>query len=70
MVKALEDAIRKAKALPEPEQEALAAIIQAEIADEAAWQNRFSGTTSTLDKLVERAKGQYRKGEYGDFPAK
>ena len=59
-----------AKALPKAEQEALAAIIQAELADEAAWQKRFAETTSTLEKLVSRAKEQFRKGEYGDFPSR
>ncbi|MBV6489771.1 MAG: hypothetical protein IT202_06795 [Fimbriimonadaceae bacterium] len=70
MVKALEDAIKKAQALPEVEQEALAAIIQAEITDEKAWQKRFAETKPTLDKLVDRAKEQYRKGEFGEFPAR
>ena len=70
MVKALEDAIRRAKSLPEAEQEALAAIIQAELADEVAWQKRFAETPATLEKLVARAKEQYRKGEFGDFPAR
>ena len=70
MVKALKEAIRRARSLSDAEQETLAAIIQAEIEDEAAWQKRFSETTSTLDKLVERAKRQYREGEYGDFPSK
>ncbi len=70
MVKALEDAIKRARALPPKEQEALAAIIQAELADEAAWQKRFAATAKTLDKLVARAKQQYRKGEFGDFPSR
>jgi uncharacterized membrane protein len=68
MVKALEEAIKRAKKLPADELEALAAIMQAEIADEAAWQKRFDETKPTLEKLVARAKEQYRKGEYGDFP--
>ncbi|MFI5386191.1 MAG: hypothetical protein ACHQ50_08735 [Fimbriimonadales bacterium] len=49
------------------EQEALAAILEAEIADEAAWQKRFAETPGTIGKLVERAKRQYRRGEFESF---
>ena len=70
MVKALQEVMRKAETLSDAEQEAIAAIIQAEIEDEAAWQKRFADTSSTIGKLVERAKEQYGRGEYGDFDAK
>lgn len=70
MVRALQDIVRRAESLPEAEQEAIAAIIKAEIEDEEAWQKRFASTGTTLEKLVGRAKKQYAAGEYGDFDSK
>ena len=64
MVKALQDAIRRAEELPETEQEALAAILQAEMADEARWQRRFAETPSTIEALVRRAKKQFADGQF------
>ena len=60
MVRTLLDIVRRAESLPEAEQEAIAAIIKAEIEDEEAWQQRFASTSTTLEKLVSPAK----KSEY------
>ncbi|MBA3725440.1 MAG: hypothetical protein H0W86_03070 [Armatimonadetes bacterium] len=70
MIRALQDMIRRAETLSEAEQESIAAIINAEIDDEDAWQERFGGSSTTLQKLVDRAKKQYADGEYGDLDAK
>ena len=70
MVRALQDIVRRVESLPEAEQEAIAAIIQAEIEDEAAWQTRFTATPATLEKLVDRAKKQYVSGAYDDLESK
>lgn len=57
-------AIEHAKRLPKEQQEVIAAIIEAELADEAKWQARFNETLSTLGKLQESAHEQYRSGDY------
>ena len=62
MIKQLEQAIRKAEMLPEEDQEAIAALIEAELADDAKWEKRFSETEGTLLKIAERAKRQYEQG--------
>lgn len=49
----------EASKLPEFEQEALAAIIEEELADEKGWQQRFSQTPSTLAGIEARAKKQF-----------
>ena len=70
MVEALQDVVQGAESLQEAEQKAIAAVIRAEIGDDAALQKRFAASRSTLGKIVERAKRQYDRGEYGDFDAK
>jgi len=66
MVNSLKIAIERAESLSERDQEALAAIIEAEISDEARWQSRFAETPATLNKIAERAKRQYDAGQCGD----
>ena len=59
MTKLLERAVAEAAALPEPEQDALAARILAEIDDERAWDRAFAETTDDdLDNLVAFARSQ------------
>lgn len=59
MTKLLERAIAEAAALSEPEQDALAARILAEIEDERAWDRAFAETTEEdLDNLVAFARSQ------------
>jgi len=67
MVKQLEVAINKAAELSEREQEVLAAIIEAELADEERWQKRFDETPDTLGRIAERARRQYDAGLCSDL---
>lgn len=53
--------IERVSGLPEEEQKELAAIIEAELADEARWDRRFTQTPDTLAKIAERAKLQYEQ---------
>ena len=57
MTKLLERAFAEAASLPEPEQDALAARILAEIEDERAWDRTFAATTDEQwDKLTAMAR--------------
>lgn len=57
MTKLLERAFKTAAALPEPEQDALAARILAEIEDEQEWNRRFAATTDAQwDALAAMAR--------------
>ena len=57
MTKLLERAISEAAARPEPEQDALAALILAEIDNERAWDRAFASTTDEQwDKLAAMAR--------------
>ena len=67
MVEQLEQAIRKAETLSDQDQRAIAAIIEAELADEERWTKRFEETTTTLAEIAKRAKRQYDEGVCGDL---
>ena len=57
MTKLLERAFSEAAALPEAEQDALAARILAEIEDERGWDRRFAATSDAQwDKMAAKAR--------------
>jgi hypothetical protein len=56
-----------ASKLPAKDQEALAAIIEEELADERRWRAHFTETPDVLRHIAERAKRQYGRGEFGDL---
>ncbi|HEU4881239.1 MAG TPA: hypothetical protein VFT45_03310 [Longimicrobium sp.] len=58
----LEEAIRVAKALPESEQDAIAATILAEIEDEQRWAEAFASSPDTLAELAREALAEHRAG--------
>lgn len=62
MSKLLKKAFEAVAQLPEKEQEALAVAILAEIASDAEWDERFTNSTQTLEKLADEALSEYRKG--------
>lgn len=55
MTRALEQAFRAARALPEAEQNALAAVILAEIEDERRWTEAFARSHDVLAELAREA---------------
>ena len=67
MVEQLQKVFERVESLPEEEQKELAAIIEAELADEAHWDRRFAETPDTLAKIAERAKRQYEQGLCGEL---
>ncbi len=63
MTKLLERAVAEASARPEAEQDALAARILAEIADEGEWDRAFDATTDEgWDKLAAMARRDIAAG--------
>ncbi len=63
MTKLLEQAVKKAKNLPDSEQDAIASIILEELEDEAKWEKRFSDSKSSLARLASEAMEEGRRGE-------
>lgn len=63
MTKLLEQAVEKAKNLPDSEQDAIASIILEELEDEAKWERRFSVSKDSLAKLASEAMEEERRGE-------
>ena len=59
----VDQAVEKIRRLPEEEQEAIAQIVLDELADEEAWQRKFTASASKLDKLAERALEADERGE-------
>jgi hypothetical protein len=66
MTELLERALEKVKALPENEQNAIAALILDEIEeleDEAHWDRAFAGSADALAKLATAAMAEDRAGK-------
>lgn len=62
MSKLLEDAVAEVRKLPDVEQEAIAALILAEIEDEHRWEESFARSPDKLKALADRAAEQVRAG--------
>jgi hypothetical protein len=62
MTRLLEQAIRAAEALPEAEQDAIAASILAEIEDERRWADAFARSADRLAELAREALAEHRAG--------
>jgi hypothetical protein len=62
MTKLLKEAFERASQLTEAEQDALAAILLAEIEDEKRWQAAFRRGEAKLTELAEEALEEFRAG--------
>ncbi len=62
MSQLLEQAVAQVRKLPEADQEAIAALILAEIEDERRWEESFARSGDKLKALAERAAEQVRAG--------
>jgi hypothetical protein len=62
MTSLLQQAFQKAQALPEEEQDAIAAILIEEMASEQRWQESFAMSRDALDRLAAEAREEYRQG--------
>jgi hypothetical protein len=63
MTELLEQAIAKLKNLPANEQDAIAAMILAELEDEHHWHEAFARSPDILAKLAAEAMAEYRAGK-------
>lgn len=63
MTELLEQAIAKLKNLPATEQDAIAAMILAELEDERRWDEAFARSSDMLAKLAAEAMAEYRAGK-------
>lgn len=62
MTSTLQNAFEKAAALPEDQQEALAAILLEEIASDKQWEEAFARSSNALGKLAEEALAEDEQG--------
>lgn len=67
MTTALREAFEKAAGLPSDQQEALAAILIEEMADENRWQQSFARSQDALSKLAAEALNEDDKGRTLDM---
>jgi hypothetical protein len=62
MTQLLEQAFTAVKKLPEPEQDAIAALILDELADERHWQDNFARSQEQLALLAAKVHEDVRAG--------
>jgi hypothetical protein len=67
MTQRLQQAIAELHKLPEPEQDAIAAVILAEIEDEARWNNSFATSQDELERLANKVREDIRAGRVKDL---
>jgi hypothetical protein len=59
----LERAVEAVRKLPDPEQDAIAALILEEIEDDRRWEEAFAHSPEKLTALATRAAEQVRTGQ-------
>lgn len=69
MTELLSRAIALLQALPESEQDAMAAMIMEEIEDEQRWDESFSRSPNILEKLAASAMAEYSAGQTQELDA-
>ena len=62
MTKLLEQAVAKARELPEEEQDAIALIVMEEIESERRWSELFAKSPDGLRKVADRAWAEHEAG--------
>ncbi len=67
MTSSLQDAFKKASALPEDQQNALAAVLLDEIASEKRWQEALDRSPDMLNHLAEEALAEDDAGRTVDL---
>ena len=66
----LDKAVSAASKLPEPEQDALAAMLLAEIESERRWTESFERSQDLLYELAAEARAEHAAGKTTPFPSK
>jgi len=62
MTRLLEEAFQKASTLPESEQDAIAALILADLEDERRWNETFESSQGVLAELAAEARAEHEDG--------
>lgn len=62
MTQLLEEAMNKLKRLSPAEQDTVAAVILAELEDEAGWDRAFAGSQNQLARMAEGALAEFQAG--------
>ena len=62
MTQLLQQAITEVQKLPAAEQDAIAALILEELADERLWEQQFARSQDQLARLAEKAREDVRAG--------
>ena len=63
MSKLLERAIEEAHKLPERDQEAIGALLLAEIESERKWDELFARPSAAIERMAEEALEEHRSGK-------
>ncbi len=66
MTQLLEQAIGEARKLPAPEQDAIAALILEELADERRWDEAFAASQDRLSELAAKVRRDIAAGRVRD----
>jgi hypothetical protein len=66
MTQLLQHALSEVNKLSESDQDAIAAVILAELADERRWQESFAGSQNKLAILAEKVREDIRSGKVLD----
>jgi hypothetical protein len=64
----LERAIERVQELPAAEQDAIAAVILDELADEQRWEESFARSQEQLGKLAAKVRADIQAGRIKDIP--
>ncbi len=67
MTKLLEKALKEVSRLPDEEQDAVAAMILEELADEKRWSQTFAHSQDKLARLAQEALAEHEQGETQAF---
>jgi hypothetical protein len=67
MTQLLERAIGEAQKLPPSDQDAIAALILEELADDRRWDDAFAASQDRLSKLAAKVKGDIASGRVRDI---
>ena len=68
MTEALQQAVHQVQQLPDETQNAVADLIQAELASEARWDASFVASPDLLERLADEALSEHRAGLTRPFP--
>ena len=70
MTRLLEEAISEIKKLSNDEQDAIAAVLMAELASDRQWERAFDSSAEQLSSLANEALDEYRAGKTEPFESR